>query len=515
MKKSIRDWLFVGWLILLPLYAGVWNDTWINLILICSVVTLKGLKNILNPVNISLLFFYLLSIVGIFYSDYPLKGQQLLYAQLPFLLVPCYFLRKEKKIKLQFISIVICLSTFSLGLFLFIKSLSIALQNLDLTQLFYVNFAPATRFYPTFNSLFTSFSLIILFSSFKKEQSLFRGGNLFCLISLLFIGLLHFCMDSKAGTIAEILIVFYFAIMYIRKGFSYKKLLIIPALVFMFVNIFIASPRNLMMLDSFKNDKGVATSTSHRILFIKAATKTIPTSLPWGEGSYGKNSTKKFSENIDELLPEFPAHEVLPNALKRSNAHNQYLDSLLQHGILGLSSLLLLLGALVYVAIKNKDSLILLIILVLSFYFAVEGILMAGYGARFVAILIGGYIYTCEVSGCKLQALLSIRDEFAELNRRVKFSKSMWDIQRLSVLGGVGLLLMGFVLTNDIIISYSDWESTIVSENRITYIPWFVITFLVYFIRTFVGVVRKEKSKKWVFYVILLLFQPLMIIFYM
>lgn len=515
------------WFFLLPIYSFIWSNLPSVVLLICSIVFIlfeRRKRSESSILLILVLLFYLISIIGVFYSLYPHKGMYMIHQQLSMLLLAVIvYVRRLTLRELQHLAFLVVGGTLAVGIFLFIKSINISLENSDYMQMFYDSFAPTTRFYPTYLSLFLSFSMVVLFVSFKKKCSLFIGTNLFHLITLLFLGVFTFCLDSKVGTLSMFVIVIYFSVWFIIKDFKLEKVLLVPAICFMLFNIFVASPRNLMMVDSLgERNQGTstvinATSTSQRVIFIKAAIKTIPKTFPWGEGSYGKKATPEFSKTLEEFLPSLDTYSERPRAIRRSNAHNQFLDTTMQHGLVGLVVLCALLACPFVFSILKNDYVVPLLIIVVTLFFCVEGIVLKSYGTRYFSALWLFFLIPSirKNSPYHLKETMNINIKLTQMSSFFRDESGFWDIKWLLLGLFTACVLMLFIVTNDIAISYNNWNEYTIRETKTTYIPWFVITIVIYLLRSFIALVRKEKNKKWVLYVILLLFQPLMIFFYM
>lgn len=526
LKAFLKDkgiHLLSLWFYLLPVYSCMWSSTpsvfLLFLVIVFTVMDRKVNTFSFHPVIFTILLFYFVSIVGVFYTQHPYKGIALVNEQASLLLLAVIVYIRQFSVKqLQYWALLIVCGTISVALFLFVKSTLIALSSGDIMQLFYVSFAPTTRFYPTFLSLFSTISFIIIFVSFEQRLSLFHGKNLLNLIVILILGLFTFCLDSKAGTLAMFIVVTYFGCWYLIRDFKLQKLLLVPALFFMCFNLFVSSPRNLMMLDSIGQGSvsTTSTSTSQRMIFIKAAFKTIPRTMPFGEGSYGKKATPGFSKSLEDFVPTEKTYLELPAAIRRSNSHNQFLDTAMQHGIGGL----LLLGILFLypfiTALKKKDYVLPLLLLVTGFYFGVEGIILKGYGVRYFAVLWLVYItFATKERAIQLRLSLNINRPIKNIWLFIKDKQGKWNLGIMLLWLVVALVLMFFIATNDIIINYNSWGERAIRETRSTYIPWFGLTLFVFLLRSLVAFSKKERNNKWIVYLILLLFQPLMVFFYM
>lgn len=528
-SKSLSIILFLVGVYFLPLYSTYWRALWLEGYFL--VITLFMLfeksrmvryteKRSGSTLSLLMLLLYFVVIGGVFYTRNVNEGiahMNELFLILPMVVWGQYYDFEKKDIK-QVVSILV-LGVLTVITFLLIKGMSIYIQSGDPTQFFYVNLAPTTRFYPTSLSLYTSLALIALLASFNPKQSLFKGQNVGLLLLLLYVGLFVFLIDSRTATFSMFIIILSFVAMYIIQKFEAKRLLLIPAVFFMVFQLFHCSPRNLAMVDSLSKRKSseinTANSTSQRLLFFLSAIEAAPQNLIFGEGSYRKKPTPTFVKVLDKKLEGYHESDEFRRVLLRSNAHSQYLDGVLQHGLFGLFIYLSLLVYSIVISVYRRDPIQALFVVLLAFYSLFDAPLMSGFGARYIAI-VWGVLFVYSVSkDVTLKAVFNMSTGFSYAKKCLDSRQGKWDGIRLVLILLVGLFGMLFVLSNDIIISYNLWGESTVRETRGTYIPWFGFSLMVFIIRSIVGIIKQERNNKWIIYSILLLFQPLMVYFYM
>lgn len=528
-KMTIKFWrginsqsLFQIWAFLLPIYSYKWNGS--ELVILLTVATvLKAFEQFQsygvvkfesNYCSLSLLTFYFISVLGVFYTLHPFKGIDLLETQFPFFLIVIFYSLKPLSLLLiKRILLIVIVSTLILALFLILKSVSIAYENGDVTQLFYVNFSPISRFYPTFNTLYSSFAFIVLFSSFRYKESLFKKTNLLILIGVLILGLFTFLIDSKAGSLVFFLELLFFATWYVVLSFQKRKLILLVGILGIIFFLFNSSPRNLMMVESIQVNKNNATSTSQRLTFIKAGVETLLRTLPFGEGSYEKTSTPEFSISLDKYLQGYPSHSEFPMAMKRSHAHNQYIDSALRHGVLGIVALSVLLFSLLYVPYKKRDLLLILMVMIVAFYFCVEGILLTSYGVNFFCLF---WIVAVTIisKDKKSNKVLSISENLISLSKSLSKKTAYWPLGIVLILTIVAHLLLLLLSWSELTINYGIFMG-LPQETVYTYVPWCILSTVVLLARCVYAKITNEQNNKWVVYVMIVFVQPGLLLFFL
>jgi O-antigen ligase len=346
--------------------------------------------------------FFILQLIGVLYSNN--KTDALIFAQalIGFLIFPVllinYPLKKEEfKMLLQ----IFCFSCIFVSVYLILRAIfySIVLQIPIYT---YSKFS--FLMHPSYISLYMIFSISVLYlGGFKLSE--IPKKDLFiklALTSVLVVGIL-FC-SSKMGLITLGLTIIFLCLYFILRlrAFYYTLifLLILSSVGFAFVEI-IPSPMQRIdnVVNQYNNTKGMnytniedlnrqtiakslnqKESTLARVFIWGSAMPVIKQHLLFGVGP-GDVSSAMFSSAEHNGIYLF----------KKFNMHNQFIETQMGIGILGMFILLTLtFGALIYAFIK-KDPLLAVLSMLFILNFLVESMLQQDYLALFFSLFI--YIF--------------------------------------------------------------------------------------------------------------------------
>jgi O-antigen ligase len=307
------------------------------------------------------LLFFGAQVMGFFYSDNSKSALFDLQTKLSFLLIPI-FIRTDligyeylEKIKKAFIQGCV------LGVLL---SLAASIYRFYLTRemdsFFYGNFS--SHIHTSYFSSYLTFALsFILFSKKMRSKSIW-----WIAAGLMLFGII-LCL-SRAGIITAF-VVFSFFIWELYSTIENKKVLkVIVGSLFLIVLTSLLLPkvreriRNAFVLNEQKDESVQASTAYERIEVWKVSFYLIRQNPLLG---FGPGDVK------EELVREYKNRNMLFAAKYTLNAHNQYLQTSLANGILGLLILVALLLGGIFNAIKtgNRFLFVLLIISVIGFMF--------------------------------------------------------------------------------------------------------------------------------------------------
>ncbi len=140
-----------------------------------------------------------------------------------------------------------------------------------------------------------------------------------------------------------------------------------------------------------------------RLLIWKSALGVIRKNFVLGVGT---------GDATEELKEEFLARGYRNGFYDNLNAHNQFLDILLENGLIGLILFLAILGYMLYIAINQKNLLLGLFIFTTIIFFSFETMINRLAGVSFFALFSFLLIYTRTDSQTKL-----IRDDSYYANK--------------------------------------------------------------------------------------------------
>ncbi len=268
----------------------------------------------------------------------------------------------------------------------------------DIIYFFYAELSPI---HPSYMSLYLSVALIsIIYTgsktiTFNAKHAKFIGILIF---SILLIYL--FLLSSKAGIITFILTI----LIFITTKYFHKirvKYLIMIALTIIIAPILLiySVPKvkyrfeGMITAIAHTNEANIDSqeSSMERVAILKISTQFAIKNLPWGVGT--GDTKDKITENYKKLGSKSINERYL-------NAHNQYLQTTIALGILGLASLLLILVAGFRIAFKKKDLLFFSFLILIIFNMLFESMLEQQAGVIFIALF---YSLFCIWEGVDLK----------------------------------------------------------------------------------------------------------------
>lgn len=235
--------------------------------------------------------------------------------------------------------------------------------------------------HPSYYALYLGLSIIItIYSLIKAKNKLLITAYLFAII-LFLINI--YLSESKSGYIATLLILVYTAL---YLGFKKSKLVTIISVLLIFIGLLFIFNNNPRFQTAFNvlnkyeevldNPRSKNSSTSMRILAWNASSKIISNNIILGVGAGDIKSelNNKYKELNYEYLIKY-----------NLNAHNQFLETWLGQGLIGLILLLLVFIIPFIKAIKNKDFILQGFLIIVFINFLVESMLNTQAGVIFFA----------------------------------------------------------------------------------------------------------------------------------
>lgn len=246
---------------------------------------------------------------------------------------------------------------------------------------FYQEFSSLLDLHPTYFSLYLGVGLFCLMDKAVLKQK--WNPSVKILLFILFFTVL-FLTSSKAGILSfvAVALVFYVYNMITKKRKVYFGILLLilgGVLVMYSVNPVVYN-RSAQALTSFNKaffeDKHSNESTSIRFHLWLLSLKTAKESFIFG---YGTGSTWEVLNQNCLQVYAFSTCETLRN----KNSHNQYLNFLVSNGIVFVLGFVLALAIGLKRAFRNRDILLMLFLLFMSFNFLFESLLQRERGIVF------------------------------------------------------------------------------------------------------------------------------------
>lgn len=275
------------------------------------------------------------------------------------------------------------------SILLILTNLSISFHAFTMSksmyQFIYVHLSHFTH--PSYSSLHICTAFILsFFLLFVYRQKNARIWRLICKISLITSPFYIFLLQSKAGLIAFLAVVFMMGLYLInqkrkRKGLSVGYVLaciVVPALLFFIIpepyNRLKTSVRSLM---EERSGEEPANGTMQRVAIWKSACAVVKRNPIFGVG-VGDVKT--------EQIKEYKQRGYTHLAESKHNAHNQYLQTLVGLGLVGLFVLLLYLFVPLSFALKNREVVYTLFLIAVIINLFPESMFERKSGADFIAL---------------------------------------------------------------------------------------------------------------------------------
>ncbi|HRG58391.1 MAG TPA: O-antigen ligase family protein [Bacteroidia bacterium] len=339
----------------------------------------EGIK---NPYALLSISFYLIHVIGLFYSTNMKAGTFDLEQKLSFLLFPLLFFG----IRIQNELITKITKNYILGSFLalFICCINALIKyyySHDVEVFFYTQFA--VIIHSSYFAMYLCFAVALLL--FKPEV---LGNSIakFSLILIFCIGI--FLLSSKSGLIA---LGFILLFKLLRNSYLHKNYLflfvIISISIVVTVGIYKQFPkafeRFTQMKSSLTHNESELNTTTSRIIIWKHSVDIIKNNLVFGVGT---------GDVKDVLKSEYNKQTEGQLIEKQLNAHNQYLQTSIAFGLIGFFILMSILFSVFYHCMKTntKEGVIFVSLIIFNLLF--ESMLETQAGVVFIAFFLMLYL---------------------------------------------------------------------------------------------------------------------------
>lgn len=236
--------------------------------------------------------------------------------------------------------------------------------------------------HPTYYSMYLSLGIAIIAKRIKQASVLKNRVLSYAILS--FFTVVIFLSSSKAGIITSFFVLVT-AMYWILKR---KGKLIASLILLLFLGLglsFVLKNERIRFTVKSILQKSNLVVSNHDSNLVKEGLvrfeiwKSVPEVLSGGEWLTGVGA----GDVKDELVRSYKNNGIEYAYNEKLNAHNQYLQTLLGIGILGLSVLLSILGYTIWLAYKHKNVVLLLYIIIVSVNFMFESVLERVFGVIF------------------------------------------------------------------------------------------------------------------------------------
>ncbi len=389
-KSILLSILFVCLSIYLPPFFKSLSLTIFALLLIVSFVSKAYLPKLnLNKAFLLPILFYALHVVGVFYSSDKNEALFDLQVKLPILILPILFLFLPEKFLTKTylfkysIAIVIGLIInifycFTDGIIRSITNFTPLISEITYTKL-------SVSLHPSYLSMFASVGLILNYiipfeEVFKLKEVSVRIIKI-CIASLITFFILM--LNSRSGlivmTVAYAWIIYNMFFVQKKKAHSIVILILITIFYTTIFNLDILNKRYNTAIESITETQTTnygSSSMTQRKFIYTSGLKLILEKPVFGQG------TGDVRQSLNKIYEESDVHFY-----SYLNAHNQFLQTNIALGLVGLIILVLLFIIPITKIIRSKEYYLLIIYLIIGFSFLFESMLDRSMGAYFFAIM--------------------------------------------------------------------------------------------------------------------------------
>ncbi len=326
--------------------------------------------------------YYILHIIGLLYSsnldfgmfDLEVKLSILVFPLL-FATMPSFPMEKMRKVLYAFIG-----GCFVAGMICLIHAIYMYLFHGE-NNFFYFYFS--ILLHPGYFSMYLNFSIaILLYQLLYRHDSVGSFYKWVFRFLILFFSLLIILLSSKSGIIciAGLLLLTTFYLIIIKKKFL-PAIIILAIMGLVTMNIKLIAPNvyaqfvySRQVMENEELNPKSKQSTQVRLLIWEAAMDIAQEHFLFGVGT----------GDVKDILSKKYEEKGISHALARGlNAHNQFMQTLITLGVIGLMLLLCSIAMPFFVAFKERNYVYIFFILIIVLHFAVESVLEVQAGVVF------------------------------------------------------------------------------------------------------------------------------------
>jgi O-antigen ligase len=339
------------------------------------------------------IIFYFWQICGLLFADSANSGFERIIKRLSFLLFPLVLFYPGKKI---LNNIQLLLKLFAICTFLYIvycyfsalyESVSISGRKLIFNphppilsyENYFIGYRLTYPLHPSYISMYIILSVIICLESVFTSSVTFMKRMLW-LFFVIVLMIALFLLSSRAGLLAAIVIL---PVYVISKVYDKLPVWISIISVLIMISIFIGLAKTNDRIN-YTIEKVIAGSslndsfkTFSRHSIWDSALSVIKKNILFGVGT---------GDASNELKKEFISKGYSDGLYDNLNAHNQFLEVLLENGVIGLLVFLALFGYMVYLSVNQRNLIYGLFVILMLIFFIFETVLNRLAGITFFSL---------------------------------------------------------------------------------------------------------------------------------
>jgi len=331
--------------------------------------------------------FYILYLIGLLYSDNMDYGRFDIEVKLSLVIFPILFATFEPEIfriiRIRYLFAAFVAGCLFASVYCTVHALAGYLQTGDPGIWSYSRFS--VLHHTSYFSMFLNFAVVLVLAWFREHLRVVTRWQLVGItLLLLYFSLMVVLITSKIGLISLLVIYLLFTLLLLTQKGERKMAPYPVILAVMMVTMMLMSPGTMHRMDTSTGvvkqadtvSANASESTAERILVWRSSLHIIREHPLYGVGT---GNVK------DALLKEYEQHGIKYALSRRLDAHNQYLQTTLSLGLIGLLALLTMLLWPGILAFIRKDYIYLFFILLVSMNIFVESMFENQAGVVFYA----------------------------------------------------------------------------------------------------------------------------------
>lgn len=326
-----------------------------------------------------IIIFFIINVISLKYSQNFKDGFTTIQTQLSLILFPAlvYFdfkFYKKNVLTIKTIYIIASFSSIAILTFIFIKNGNLSKviessQKLDLFDLIR-SFKLSAEQHPSYISMGYLFSAILIWRSLKNSKNHF--SFLFKILVISIILVFIFFLNSRAVLVSVLMVIIFYTLKYFIEHKWIYKIIVISFLIIGFI-FFIKNTRFKEVFQKFENATTIEQIDIRLSLWHDAL-------IVWKEKPIFGHG---IGDGKDAIILVHEQRKIKEAIKYKFNAHNQFLETAMQTGIVGLIILILVFAVPLYQSIKKKQELLFLFLMICLINFMFESMLQRLTGVVF------------------------------------------------------------------------------------------------------------------------------------
>lgn len=348
----------------------------------------------INPFITGCIIYFVLLCISLLYTNDLKEGLKHLQINTALLIIPiavccCDFLNNHTRNRLMAAYII---TTFIATVYCFIMAFIKYKTNPDISMFFYHELVRPLSFHAILFSILIFIALIFLFGSIRKEVSMVNSRLNYILI--IYFTFFLFLLSSKLVIIFYLFYLFHYLFFALKKNIINRRAATIAALLSIIIATSILVTKNpigsrfreiatgdinLIKQDQF-NQGNYFNGLQFRLLEWKYVFEILNESDRWVQGVSAGDAQAKLDSIYLAKHMYTGNPEIGDRGFLGYDTHNQFLQSLLQNGLIGLLLFLFLCYSLIKMIIKERNRELSFTVILLLAYALTESVFETQYG---------------------------------------------------------------------------------------------------------------------------------------